>query len=542
MATIKISKREIEKFIKLDQKNLEKMNLMGIPVEAVHADEIELEVLPNRPDVLSIQGYLRALKAYFEVETGLKKYAIKKLEKNFKVTVDKSVKSVRPFTACAIVKGLKFDDSKIKEIMDLQEKLHLTLGRSRKKAAIGIYPLEKIMLPIKYEARKPQDIRFIPLESDEEMNGLEILQLHPTGREYASLLEGQKVFPVFVDANDKILSMPPLINSHETGRITGDTKEVFIECSGFDLYLLKKILNMVVTTLIDMGGEAYQMEISYSTDRETTPNLEPENMKISLENVNKLIGLNLAESDLSKLLPRMGYDYKKGIVSIPAWRTDILHEVDIIEDIAIAYGYDNLIPEIPQVATIGEESKESKVKSKISDILTGLGLMETSSYHLIKEDEAKKSKLSEKIEVENSRTEYKILRPNLLVPSLRILSENKDADYPQKIFEMGTTFTLGKTETGIKESENLIISCIPSNFTELKQTLDYLMRMLSIEYKIKDSPVKSMIDGRTASIIINSKEVGFIGEVHPEILDNWNIKQPLAVIEMSLDEIFNHFK
>ncbi len=542
MATIKISKRELEKSVKLDAKNLEKMNLMGIPIEAVHADEIEFEVLPNRPDALSVQGYIRALKAYFDVEPGLKKYTLKKPEKDFKVVIDKSVKAVRPFTACAIVKKLKFDDEKIKEMIDLQEKLHTTLGRNRKKAAIGIYPLDRIMLPIGYEARKPQDIKFIPLESDREMNGLQILQQHPTGREFASLLEDQKAFPVFVEGNGKILSMPPVINSQETGRITESTKEVFIECSGFDLELLKKILNIIVTALMDMGGEGYQMELDYSGKKEITPNLEPESMKISLDNVNRLIGLDLKESDLSKLLPRMGYDYSKGIAKIPAWRTDILHEVDIIEDIAIAYGYDKLIPEIPKVATIGEESVESKVKSKLANILAGLGLLETSSYHLIREEDARRSKLSDRIEVENSRTEYKILRPNLLIPSLKIFSDNKDSDYPQKIFEIGTVFSLGKTETGIKESEHLIISCIPSHFTEMKQILDYLMKMLALQYDIRDSNHPDFIDGRTGDILLDGKIIGHIGEVHPELLENWNLKQPIAVIEISLEDIFSHFK
>jgi len=137
-----------------------------------------------------------------------------------------------------------------------------------------------------------------------------------------------------------------------------------------------------------MGGKVYQMELDYGK-KEITPNLEPEKMKVSLENVNKLLGLDIGEKDLEKLLPKMGYEYKKGIVSIPAWRMDILHEVDLIEDIAIAYGYNKLIPEIPNISTIGEESKESKFKTKLAEILIGLGLIEISTYHLIKKQETK---------------------------------------------------------------------------------------------------------------------------------------------------------
>lgn len=547
MATIKITKEELKKHIKLDDSTIERMNMFGTPVESVTADDIELEIMPNRPDLLPAQGFTRAFKAFIGKEPGLKKYRVHSPETNFKVKIDTSVSEVRPYTACAIVKKLKFDDEKIKVIIDMQEKLHATIGRNRKKAAIGIYPLEKITLPITYEARKPHDIKFIPLEAEKEMTGLQILQQHPTGREYAKLLENYSTFPIFVDAKKNILSMPPIINSHETGKITEQTKEVFIECSGFSLETLQKILNIIVTTLADMGGEIYSMELDYGRDKIITPNLAPEKLSISLENANNLLGLELKEKDLEKLLPKMGYDYNKGKVSVPAWRCDVLHEVDIIEDIAIAYGYENLAPEIPKVATIGEESREGKIKSKISEVLVGLGLLETSSYHLIKAEEAERTKLdeNEKIELENSKTEYKLLRPNLLIPALRIFTENKDNEYPQRIFEIGTVFEKdksNKTETGIKESENLIIASSPGNFTELKQTLDYLAKMLEIRYQLKEIKKNHLIEGRTGAIILNNHQIGYIGEVHPETLQSWNIKMPLSVIEISLEEIFNSLK
>ncbi|MEI6731810.1 MAG: phenylalanine--tRNA ligase subunit beta, partial [archaeon] len=370
MAKLQLSRTEFEKHIKLTPDIIDKIMMSGIPIEA-NKETVEIDVLPNRPDLLSMQNLVRTIKGFLGKETGLKKYKINPPEKDYRVKIDSSVRGVRPFTACAIIKNIKFDDAKIKEIIDLQEKLHTTVGRQRKKLAIGIYPLEKIKLPIKFEARKPGDIKFIPLEADREMTGLEILQRHPAGRDYAKLLEGYDKFPVFVDASGKILSMPPIINSHETGKITEKTKEVFIECSGFDLPILKKTLNIIITTFAEMSGKIYAMQLDYDKPI-ITPDLTPETMKINIDNVNKTLGLQLKESDLDKLLPKMGYDCKSGKVSIPAWRTDILHECDLIEDVAIAYGYEKLVPEIPKVATVGEESKQSKLRSKISEILAGL--------------------------------------------------------------------------------------------------------------------------------------------------------------------------
>ena len=538
MTNVRFSRKEFEKEIKITKEIEEKISLFGTPLESLSEQEIEIEIFPNRPDLISLQGYLRGFKNFLGKEKP-RKYKINKPEKDYKVIISPSVKEIRPFTACAIIKNLSFSDEKIKEIIDLQEKLHNTIGRNRKKVAIGIYPLEKIKLPIKYEALPPEKIKFIPLEFDKELTGLQILQKHPAGKEYAHLLQNYKEFPVFMDADSKVLSMPPIINSHETGKVSLETKEVFVECSGSDFGILKKTLNIIVTTLSDLGGKVYQMELNYGKNKEITPDLSYEKIKLSLENVNSLLGLKLKESEIEKLLAKMGHEYKNKSVSVPPWRTDILHEVDIIEDIAIAYGYNNFIPEIPNISSTAEESFESKIKNKISDILTGLGLIETSSYHLIKSEEAKILDLKGTIELENSKTDYKLLRQNLLIPSLRILDENKDNEYPQKFFEIGTVFAKDSNmETGIKESENLIIASSPGNFTEMKQILDYLAKMLSIKYEIKESSKKEFIEGRTGEIKINNKSCGFIGEIHPEILRAWSIKMPLSVLEISLDEIF----
>ncbi|MFH1425374.1 MAG: phenylalanine--tRNA ligase subunit beta [archaeon] len=545
MTTLTLPRKELESQLgtKLTKEIIDKISLFGTPLEKITDEEVEIEVFPNRPDLISLQGFLRSFKSFLNKSPGLKEYKLSKPEPNFKVTIAPSVKSVRPYTACAIVKNLKFDNEKIKEIIDLQEKLHITLGRNRKKVAIGIYPLEKIKLPIRYEARSPEKIKFIPLEETRELNGRQILTKHPAGREYSHLIEEYEKYPVFIDANNKILSMPPIINSHETGKISEQTKDVFIECSGHNLETLKKTLNIIVTTLADIGGKVCQMNLEYENKKITTPNLTPEKMKISLENTNKLLGLELKESDLEKLIPKMGYNYKNKTVEIPAWRTDILHEVDIIEDIAIAYGYDNLEPALPEISTIGGEDEKEKFKNKIAELLIGLQLTEISTYHLIKQQEAQLFKIENKIKVLDSKTEYKILRPNLLIPALRILSENKDHEYPQELFEIGVIFSPDeKEESGVKETNNLIIALSPANFTKIKQILEYLSRSLNIQLKLEEHTHPQLIEGRTASIKLNNKSIGYLGELHPKTLRDWNIKMPLAVLEINLDEIFEKLK
>ncbi len=543
MAILSINKKTFEKEIgKFDEKMQDRIAMFGTPIEDISEEEIQVEVFPNRPDLLSYQGFKRSFLGFLGKKTGLVKYKLNPPQKDYKIIIDPSVNNVRPYTVCAIVKGLSFDDEKIKEIIEVQEKIHLTMGRKRKKIAIGIYPLEKIKLPITFKAMEPDKIKFIPLETYREMSGLEILQRHPTGKEYARLLAGKAKFPIFIDANKKILSMPPIINSMETGKITEKTKEIFIECSGSDFEILSKCLNILVTTLADMGGSVYRMELGYKK-KKITPDLSTRKIKLSTENANKTLGLNLNENKIKKLIEKMGYNYLKGNVEIPAWRTDVLHEVDLIEDVAIAYGYDNLVPEIPSISTIGEENPKEAIKRKLAEILSGLNILEVSNYHLTsRADQFRKMDVSEKqeknfIEVEESKTDYNILRKDLTHYLLKIIGENIDSEYPQKIYEIGKVFFKDKN---ISEEERLAAALTPGNFTEAKQVLEYLARMtdLNLELNEADDFPGHFIEGRVAEIIMDKKVIGYIGEIHPKILRNWKIKMPVAIFEIKLNEVF----
>ena len=542
MSNIKFSRKTFEKEIgKLDEAMQNKIAMFGTTLEQITDNEIEIEVNPNRPDLLSYSGFKRSFLSFLEKTKGLKRYELKKPEKDYEVIVDSSVKEVRPYTVCAIVKKLNLNNEKIKELIDIQEKLHFTAGRKRKKLAIGIYPLEKIKLPITYTALEPDKIKFIPLEATKEMSGLEILQRHPTGRDYAHLLSGKSKFPVFIDADKNILSMPPIINSQLTGKITEETKEVFVECSGFDLWILEKCLNIIVTSLAEIGGEIYQMKVS----SKITPDLKTEKRKISIENTNKLLGLDLNEKQIKKFLEKMGHNYSDKEVETPSWRLDVLHEVDLIEDIAIAYGYDNFIPEVPQISTIGHENSKEIIKKKISEILSGLNMLEISNYHLTnRKEQFEKMGVPEKqerdfIEVEESKTDYNLLRKDLTHYLLKTFSENTDSEYPQRIFETGKIFELNMSKK-IIEKEMLSAALVSGNFTEMKQVLFHLFNMLNINVMLKE-PEKfpiHFIDGRVAEIILGEDKIGYLGEIHPKILKNWKIKMPVALFEIELEKIF----
>jgi phenylalanyl-tRNA synthetase beta chain len=541
MPTITIPRKQFERYVgkKLETDRLrDRISYLGTDIECITEDEFTVEVFPNRPDMLSVPGLARAFSSFIGEKIGLRRYEVR--DSGEKVIIDKSVGKVRPYTACAIVKDLKYDDEKIKEVIQIQEKLHVTFGRNRRKLAIGIYPFEKIRPPIRFLAKKPEDIKFRPLEYNKTINGRQMLSMHPAGREYGHLLEGLDLFPVFEDAEGSILSMPPIINSHETGKIGPLTKDVFIECSGFDLRVLERCINIIVTAMADMGGRVFSMELHYPDKKIVSPRLEPVKMKIEVAYISRLLGLDLSPKDIGKLLERMGYGYKAGSVLIPPYRTDILHQVDLVEDVAIAHGFENFKPTIPNVATIGEEDPLEVRKRAIANVLSGLGYLEVNTYNLTSREVQCRMMGHEEelVELANALSqEYNVLRKWMLPSALEILKANRQHEYPQQIFGTGTLFSKdASAETGVLERDSLMIATSgdKSNFTEIRQAADYLFSQLGLSVSYKQASHPSFIDGRVAGIFLGNKKLGLLGEVAPSVLENFKLEMPVAACEINL--------
>jgi phenylalanyl-tRNA synthetase beta chain len=561
MTILTINRKEFEKRVGKMTESLEnKITEMGTPIEEVTDSEVSVEVFPNRPDLLSLENFARAVNQ-FNGKAKVAKFKILPPEKEFEVVVEKSVKAVRPHTVCAIVKGLKFSDAKIKDVVDLQEKLHNSIGRRRKRAAIGIYPLDKIKLPIRFLGMKNEEVSFVPLEGNRVMDARQILKGHPTGREYAHLLENEDVYPIFIDANDEVLSMPPIINSEKAGKIDESTRDIFIECSGHNLVYLKKCLNILIASISEMGGKTYGMNVRDKVDGNfVSPDMAVEELEFKIKDIEKTLGIPLKDKEVRGYLERMGIGYEnrdghrsvnpklrsdgaKSVALIPAYRADILHWIDLAEEVAIAYGYENFDAEIPAISTIAEENPVDRVKKVVGNVLAGLGALECSSFHLTTKKNVKKMHygFNDFIEVEASKTERDVLRMDLMTNMLQILGENSDAAYPQKIFEMGRVFVRdGDSETGVGEKERLAIAMSDERmgFTEMKQVLDYLFKMLGVEYSIEDVEDSNYIVGRCGKIVVDGNEIGRVGEVAPRVLRNWKIRMPVVGAEMGLGFLF----
>ncbi|MCK4550902.1 MAG: phenylalanine--tRNA ligase subunit beta, partial [Candidatus Aenigmarchaeota archaeon] len=357
---------------------------------------------------------------------------------------------------------------------------------------------------------------------------------------------GLKKYPVFLDGNNTIMSMPPIINSHDVGKITEKTKAVFVEATGTDLNTLKIAINIILATLADMGGTIYSLEMDYGMQKFEYPDFTPRKIKINRKYTEKLLGITLSETEIKKLLAKMGLGYENGYTLIPAYRADILHPIDIIEDIAIAYGYENFEEVIPAVATIAGETKKTIFERKAAEVMTGFGALECKSYHITDEMNLCEKMNTEKrklIKPKNpSNVEYDTLRDNLVSGLMKILSENTHYEYPQNLFEIGDVMLFDKnSETSTKENMHLAFASasIDSDFSKIKATLESALCALDIKAKIKKANHPSFIESRSAEIKLGGKTIGYLGEIHPKVLNKWNLEVPVSVFEIDLSSFVN---
>ncbi len=543
MPNITVSRTVIEKKLgkKISDEELkDRISMLGTDLDGIEGDNIEVEIFPNRPDLLSEQGFARALSSFMGIDTGLKTFDVN--ESDYKVIVDKSV-TMRPYTACAVVKNLTLSDANIKELMNIQEKLATTHGRRRKKSAYGIYPLQNINFPVHYIAKDPSTIMFHPLGMEGPIKASAVEDLHPKGKAYKDVAKGWTKYPFFIDAKDNVMCMLPYTNSNDTGKVDTTTKEVFIECSGTDLENVKVALNILTTTLADMGGDVYAVDVVYDKETITTPELVPVGWEVTPEYINKLLGLTLSEKELQQLFAKMGHEYKDGTVLVPAYRADIMHKVDFVEEVAIAYGYENFNAVIPNVNTVAKEDPIEVRKRIIAQLLTGLGMLETETYNLTN-NASQNEKMGTDIPLITLKsavnTEHDALRAWVTPSLMEVLANNRSAEYPQRLFGVGRIFKEGKTETGVLEQERLAITCCDeqADFTTIKQVFDYLMRMLDLEYTMEETEHPSFIPGRAARVSVNNKHVAYIGEVHPQVLENFGLEYPVAACELNITELF----
>ncbi|MEL9998531.1 MAG: phenylalanine--tRNA ligase subunit beta [Thermoplasmata archaeon] len=537
MVVIKISKRDLETYSGINIENILKFfDTIGIEIKREDENSWDLELYPDRPDLYSIFGISRALKIFY-----LKKNIVYNVKNSgINLIVDESVSNVRPYIGAALINNVELDDSRISYIIDMQEKLHLSIGRDRKKLAIGLHDFDKVKAPFVYKAVSGNEISFIPLGMDVKLTPEEILKIHPKGIEYSHLLSGFSKYPVILDVDGNVLSFPPIINGTLT-EINKNTRNIFIDVTGTDLFSVLNALNIVTTNILELGGNPYKINVNYGKYSLELPNLGEEKYYISKKTVSEMLGENINLKMIKETLISMGYSVKKvgsGFrVGVPPYRIDIMHQVDIVEDVIKAYGYENIPLSLPEKFSIGKESEVEKIKEKIRKIMVGLGYIEVMNLTFTSIERNFKTFGMEVIDspkIENPVVEDQIIFRTWIFPMLmETLANNRHRSLPQKIFEVGKVFRNFETvNLGAVSEES------DASFTNVKGTVERIALSLNIKISQQESNFPFLIDGRQSWIIINGKFSGFFGEVHPLIIEKFNLGNPVTMFEIYLDTFY----
>lgn len=502
-------------------------------------DEITIQTTVDRPDLLSVQGVERALKGFFGIETGLPSLSTETLEKSgVKIFKDKEISMIRPFIVSAVVKK-KISEEDLINLMGVQERLHQTHGRKRKKISIGIHDASKLKPPFYYKAVKPESVSFTPLNEEKKMNLNEILEKTEKGREYGFIIKSFDKYPLLVDSENNILSFPPIINGTLTTLKPGSS-DLLIDITGTDFDACNATLNIICQDFMDQGAEIQTVEIIGEGEIET-PQTTPEKMILELNKANKLLGMNFTASEAAGFLKKQRLDArvdKDNIqCKIPKYRTDFLHPVDLIEDLALGYSINNFKPETPSLFTKGGLSGQTVLTEKARNVLSASGFVEIANHVLTSEELMNKCLVKNFIRIQKPVSrDYSILRSELLPLLLETASKNTHHPYPQKIFEVGETVVFEKDLKTNLNASALILSN-KASLSEITSYFSVFSKALGIEFKLEKTNNKKFLENRGLSIKINGKEKGWIGELNPEILLNLGIEMPASAFELIISEL-----
>ena len=575
MPTITLSHAMMSRIQRLNGTNHDKNILsdllprMGCPVELNNDDDIEIEVFPDRPDLLSHETMAKAVRSFQGIYSEDEDIDVS--SSGIRISVGNGIEDVRPIILGAVVRGVNTGnssserDSFIQSLMDHQEKLHMTLGRKRSFASIGVHDLSKLEWPFRYEAVSG-DFSFQPLASEDVMSISEILEGHPKGLEYSKLMDGLESFPVILDSKDEVVSFPPIINgSHAT--VSEETKDFFIDVTGFDMIACETCLLLVSLSLSELGGMVESVEI-YDAGGSIieTPNFSNKKHRVPNRLIQKILGIELSDIEIGDAIRRMGgtllesrtvthgseraerwsdcvVGEREHVFSMPRWRSDIMHPIDVVEDIAIGFGYDNLPDILSSVHIDASPLKSSNLYRRIRMSLRSVGLQEIQSLTLSNErDQFEKTRwpvISEATVISNPITvDHTLLRQYIFPSLMNLLSSNRHHELPQRVYELGEVVHGGNNRTRVSWA----CAEAGAGFSTAKGIVQSLLRDLgavSSEISFEPTPdnMGPWINGRGALVLIGGQEIGEFGEVSPEVMSLFGLRSPIHAGEFDVDMI-----
>lgn len=565
------------------------------------SDEViyRIDVPANRYDLLCMEGLARGI-LIFQQKLLPPKFTVKAGAHSVQVTESvshtpftcacisstcsgpflKQTRSIRPHVTAAILRNVTLTAASYKSFIDLQDKLHQNVCRQRTLVSIGTHDLDTITGPVVYDARKPADIKFVPLKQTAEFTAAQLMNLYMTDNKlkpFLSIVQDKPLFPVFYDASGSVLSFPPIINSEKT-KIKLTTRNIFIEITATDKAKASLVLDTLVTMFSEYCSDKFSVEsvtVNYWNGvTEVYPKLRTRSERASVERINKTLGTKLLPDQMAKLLVKMSLESKVDghdlVVQIPATRQDILHECDIAEDVGIAFGYNNIETRFPKVVTIGKQLVINKMCDQLRGEISRCGFTEALTFALCSTDDMEKISRSQNfVTISNPKTsDFQVVRTSLISGLLKTACANKKMPLPLKLFEVADVVLKDESqETGARNQRMLAVQYMSKTpgFEIVHGILDRVMAALSIPFKVTGYqlsahkgklsleldtllptilvPIDSaFFDGRCALISLDQKPIGTMGVLHPTVMSNFGLNLPASVLELNVESLLQYYR
>ncbi|KAL7749993.1 phenylalanine--tRNA ligase subunit beta [Sorochytrium milnesiophthora] len=530
----------------------------------------KIDISANRYDLLCPEGLARSLRIFQEkTKPPVFKIAPPKTKngKRERITISAETAQIRPHIVGAILRDITFTQAAYDSFIELQEKLHNNICRKRTLVAIGTHDLDTLQGPFTYEARKPTNIKFKPLNQSQEMNAAELMEYYDKNdkrlAKFLPIIRDSPVYPVVCDAKKTVCSLPPIINGDHS-KISLKTHNVFIECTATDLTKAKVVLNTMVAMFSEYCKQPFtveEVEVVYPDGTtHVYPDVKPRKMQASIEYINSAAGLKLTPQDIVRNLQKMSLiatanaDGKNVDVEVPITRSDIMHECDVMEDVAVAYGFNRIPRTFPSVNTVGKPLPINKLSDLLRRELALSGFTEVLPLILCSHDEnfaflRREDSGAEAVVLANPKTvEYQVVRTSLLPGILKTIRENRHHPLPLRVFEISDIVYKNDAveRRATNERRLCIVNCDKtSGFEVIHGLLCRVMKMLNVGfggdngYRIKESNNETYFPGRRADIIYSGRVIGQFGILHPEVLENFKLGYPCTALEMNIEPFFD---
>ncbi len=501
-------------------------------------DYLEVEVTAERPDLLAAEGFIRAMNIY----GGQPRTVPETLaDSGYTVTVEPAVLGLRPHLAALVVRQAHLQDGGLEVLIQFQEKVTQTFGRQRKKIAIGVYDLDRMVGPLTYTAQAKTDVTFVPLRETAPVTAAALLTQHPAGQLYGPTLPEGDTVPVLRDAQGQMLSLPPIINAAGVGEISADTRNLFIDVTGILERTVQETVNILAHNFLDTGAEVQAVTVVTLAGKQVTPSLDRRAVSFSARFLNEIMGSAIPKAKLGQVLGRMDLMVSgMNEVYVPTYRTDLISQVDLAGDLMVALGIDSFQPEPLSVKFYqGQSDALRQFVFRVCDVSQRMGLMEVKGHVLT--DPTLLALFSDRyLQTSNAKSRaYSATRTTLQVGLLEVLSRNINAPKPINLYETGEILRLTADGQG-EESQAWGFASLDSraSFSTAKAYLQTLLQALGLAYDLVEGHSSYYISGRSALVQVNGQTIGEFGEVNPKILNQFSFPEPVAMGEVNLSQIY----